>query len=137
LVNSSSMGRYGNGSWFFQFSTGTLLAYVYNSSNTGINVGSFGTLVAGTTYQIQLSWDGTHWYGFLNGTLKFTYSTALTLQTVGSICLTISDAPSYGITGTIDEVRISSVCRNTTTYTPATLPFSSVANTGCLYHLDA
>src|ERR1019366_7845935 len=54
LVNSSSMGRYGNGSWFFQFSTGTLLAYVYNSSNTGINVGSFGTLVAGTTYQIQL-----------------------------------------------------------------------------------
>ena len=123
------------GEWGFEFTgSGNVNVYVYNSVGTAVQVGSLGTLVAGTTYRIALCQSSTTWYTFLNGVLKNTYTTALTVKTPSAgTSFAIGGSP---LSGVIDEVRISDVCRYTSGYTPATTPFANDVNTGCLYHLD-
>ena len=79
---------------------------------------------------------------FINGVLSATTAVASALAPVSTNSLMLlgySQANIWPSTpGTIiDEARCSKVARNTTGYTPATVPFVSDANTDVLYHLDA
>lgn len=112
---------------------GAQLSYrIWDSSGTAVAILGSTTLDSGSTYAIQMSWDGTTLRGFVNGNLD------------GSVALSSAYAPSatnfLQITGSLDtildEVRISDIARDTAAYTPATSPFTSDANTDCLYHLD-
>jgi hypothetical protein len=49
---------------------------------------------------------------------------------------TAGDAVTEFFPGLLDEVRISSVARYSSTFTPQTTPFASDASTIALYHLD-
>lgn len=92
-------------------------------------------LTAGVNYPLAVTWDGTTAYFFVGGTLQASVA-------VGSVWFGIepqliaaqpAGKPASGI---IDELRLSTVCRYTASYTPASAPFSVDNDTPCLYHLD-
>lgn len=82
--------------------------------------------------------QGTNLYVFKNGTLLSTvtgYNTDLTQNTyIGSYIG--SSVSNGGFNGYMDELRVSNVCRYTSSYTPATTPFVDDANTLVLCHFD-
>ena len=85
---------------------------------------------------LQLSWDGSNIYGFVNGTLDMTATMAsVATPTANGGLRIIGSTAMAGVI--VDEVRISDVARNTTGYTVDLAPFTSDGSTGALYHLDA
>lgn len=85
---------------------------------------------------VQLAWTGSTLYGFVNGIEDFSASMASVLAPSSNGGLRIIG--SSAMPGVIvDEVRISDVARNTSSYSPAAAPFTSDGSTGALYHLDA
>ena len=88
-------------------------------------------------HSAALSYNGSNAYLFLDGILVNTDGATGTLNG-GTTHFVVGDQDGGGapFVGTIDEVRLSSTCRYTTTYTPATTPFTSDANTILLAHFD-
>ena len=118
--------------------------YITGSSSSGwicywrLSSGSYlsmtsgsGFYLAGTTYAIQLSWDGTTCRLFVNGTLVNSMAAASTY---------IAGAYEFYLQGSagdvIDEVRVSGVARDVATYVTAPTPFVSDGSTNLLYHFD-
>ena len=95
-------------------------------------------LTPGTKYAVALVWTGSELLLFVNGTLV-TSAAESTAPTPADQPMGIMEIPDgfASVEGTItDEVRTSTVARYTTSYTPATAPFTSDSDTGTLYHLD-
>jgi hypothetical protein len=85
---------------------------------------------------LQLSWDGSHIRGFVNGTLDMTQAmTSVATPTANGGLRIFGSTAMPGVI--VDEVRISDVARNTSNYTVDLTPFASDGSTGALYHLDA
>jgi hypothetical protein len=93
-------------------------------------------LVPGTPTPVQVSWNATSVFVLVNGVLDATYAMTTHVTPVATTELILFNLADGVAGATFDEVRISSVVRNSTTYTPAGSAFTSDANTGCLYHLD-
>ena len=93
------------------------------------------SLTAGTTYRVAIDWNGINLYIFLNGTLEATESVTSVAAPNSAYGFQIFGGTQV-VGNTVDEVRISNVVRNTTTYVPATTPFSSDSNTDDPYSLD-
>lgn len=91
-------------------------------------------ITAGEELALEMSWDGSTVRGFVNGTLDWSVASS-TAPAAASQGLLLGGS-SNPVGDTWDEVRISDIARNTADYTPATSPFTSDSNTGCLYHLD-
>lgn len=108
-----------------------------DSSGTTHFVKNTVALTAGTTYAIRLRWDG--------ATVSLDVCPSGGAVTTASMSVASVEAPvssDYLYSrdldggGVVDEVRISDTDRGALTAFP-TAPFTSDANTGCLYHLDA
>lgn len=138
IIMGRSPGSASEWSVFMAASQSNLTVNWYDSSGTLHQLSGATALVAGTSYAVALSWDGSVVRLFVNGNLDAQLavgtakapSTGVALQIGGS---TTGGSPSGQV---IDEIRISNSARYTATYTPATSPFTSDGNTGVLYHLD-
>jgi hypothetical protein len=75
---------------------------------------------------------------FINGVLRNTVSgTAAPTTSTGAFGIgTAGDAVTEFFAGLLDEIRISSVPRYSSTFTPQSTPFATDATTIALYHLD-
>jgi concanavalin A-like lectin/glucanase superfamily protein/galactose oxidase-like protein/Big-like domain-containing protein/purple acid phosphatase-like protein/Kelch motif protein len=75
---------------------------------------------------------------FIDGVLRLTTAnTAAPKSSTGAFGIgEAADATAEYFNGLIDEIRISSVARYTTSFTPSTVNFAPDANTVALYHLD-
>ena len=109
-------------------------------SNSGY-VSAYGTAAIGVTAvptgtwtHVAMSYDGAHVYVFVNGALNATAAAASTNSMNGPYA--IGDNGAYFFDGFIDEVRISNICRWTTSFTAPSSPYASDSHTVMLYHLD-
>jgi hypothetical protein len=99
-------------------------------------------IAAGSTFIWAMDYDGTNLRLFLNGNLEATTAVA-SLQAPDAVTpLYIGQNADTGnngwpFQGTTDAVRLSNISRGIVSYTPATAPFVSDANTLALYHMDA
>jgi Concanavalin A-like lectin/glucanases superfamily len=130
-------GLAANPEWYFYMAggTGTVLCNVYIGGANHV-VGTSAVLVAGTTYAMALTWNGATYTFWVNGVSKGTYASALLPTAVSQALFIGTPGTASSPGGPIDEVRISSVCRYSGAYSPATAEFSSDGNTGALYHFD-
>jgi len=125
-----------NNEWSVLWSGGGFIYYVWNAAGTLVSFsGSHTGLLAGITYSVAMTWNGTTLTGWVNGVSDGSAALANVYAPSGSARFEIGSGDSTTV-GIVDEVRVSSTCRYTTGYTPATAPFASDGNTGCLYHLD-
>lgn len=116
--------------------TGTVQVIWYDSTGTAnyLNSGTH-ALTAGVANNVAVSWDSSNVRVFVGGTLDATYPMTTHVAPVITTTLVVFYADTVA-NSTIDEVRISSVCRYTATYVPAVAEFATDANTGMLYHFD-
>ena len=119
--------------WELYYSSANeLQLYWQNASNLPESISAAWTPTSGTAYWVAVTWDGTYFRLFANGALLVTSSATSVYTPLATGYLLIN-----GTSGsTIDEIRISDVARYTASYTPASAPFTSDSDTGCLYHLD-
>ncbi|MCC6237807.1 MAG: Ig-like domain-containing protein [Dehalococcoidia bacterium] len=103
---------------------------------------SFRTIVSGNLslnqwYHVAATYDGTTQRLFVNGTQVASGSATGSLNNSSSLVMgaqtTSSTAP---FAGRIDEVRISSTARYSSSFTPPTVAFTSDASTRGLWHLN-
>jgi hypothetical protein len=76
---------------------------------------------------------------FINGVLRGTVNGSAAPTTTGVGAFNIGDAGDAGdeyFLGLLDEVRVSSIARYSTTFTPPTTAFVADPNTVALYHLN-
>jgi hypothetical protein len=119
--------------------------FYVNGSGVSTWVGQFGTLVTDTTtfHHAMVAYDGTTIRFFLDGTLDASNGVAVTsLQaTPANLIITASGSNAGTVTdsfqGTIDEVRISNIARQTAAFTPPAAAYTSDANTMLLAHMDS
>ena len=134
-TNAYPLTRAGGAEWLFVYAPGDggMVAEI-----DGIVVGNGTTMTAGVTYHVALTWTGTVWHFWINGVDQGTPYTH-GAPAIGSVAMQISgySTTAGGITGYVDEVRISNIARYTTTFIPPTGPFTTDANTEMLYHFDA
>jgi len=109
-------------------------------------VGQHGTILftattalsAGSWYHVQMSRDAFNTNRlFVNGVLEGT--TTATASITNSDALEIGGngvVPSVSLKGYMDEIRVSNICRNTTTFTPSTTAYNSDVYTTILIHAD-
>ena len=128
----------GGNQWSIGLSADTaFIEYKWTDSTGTVNTFTgTNTIAPLTSYAVQLAWNGSTLYGLVNGVLDLSTSMTSVLTPSANGALRIIGSSAMGDI-TVDEVRISDVARNTSGYTPATAPFTSDANTGALYHLDA
>jgi hypothetical protein len=123
--------------WAIYLTGGNLTIEVFDASGIGHAFGGV-ALTAGANYAVALTWSGTTWTLWLNGASVATLSLSTARAPSSQSMILGAPSPSTtGTTGYMAEVRVSDTARYSTSYTPATAPFVSNANTGCLYHLDA
>lgn len=95
-------------------------------------------LSAGSWYHLQMSRDAFNTNRlFINGVLEAT--TTATASITNSDALEIGGnglVPSVSLKGYMDEIRVSNICRNTTTFTPKTTAYNSDVYTTVLIHAD-
>lgn len=97
------------------------------------------TATVGTWYHVAITREsnGTRRI-FINGALRNTKNnTAIPTDSNGAFTLgRAGDSPLEYFAGNLGEVRVSTVARYTTNFTPPTAPFASDVSTILLYHLN-
>jgi Concanavalin A-like lectin/glucanases superfamily len=128
----------GGNQWSIGLSANTaFIEYKWTDSTGTVNTFTgTNTIAPLTAYWVQLAWDGSTLYGFVNGVLDLSTAMTSVMTPSANGALRIIGSSAMGDI-TVDEVRISDVARNTSGYTPASAPFTSDGSTGALYHLDA
>jgi len=136
LASTSSymtIGRLSDQFYLTGNSTYGWIFYWWNSGGTATALSSGpGYWVAGTLDRVAVTWNGSTWSLFVNGTLVQT-SAATSVRAASASDFLQLDGAAGDI---LDEVRASNSVRYTATYIPSTVPFSSDANTDSLYHFD-
>ncbi len=110
--------------------------YVYNNYN--FIIGPTATTLAATTWtHVALSNDGTGLKLWVNGTQAgATYVSAIALGTSQPLSIGSDPADNYAFNGYVDEVRVSSAARYTSTFTSPTTAFTNDNSTVLLIHSD-
>jgi hypothetical protein len=103
-----------------------------------VNIVTINNIVALTTWNhIAISFDGSNYYVFLNGTTVSTVASSTMLNLLAfNQYLTVGSAQGVSFNGYIDEFRLSSVARYTAAFTPPTSEFSLDSNTISLQHFN-
>jgi hypothetical protein len=112
----------------------------YDSGASFHNLAATASIADTAWHAVEFSWDGTTVRCFVDGTAAGTLSFSGTPRVaVAETPLTLGrgDTTNNAFAGMLDEVRLSSVARHTSGYTPATAPFSADADTVLLLHLDS
>jgi hypothetical protein len=131
--------------WWFSYSftsvgiTSTKFGISFYNGATWQHVNSTTTPIADTWYHIAATWDGTYLRLFVDGVLENTsadWSAVSWAESAGTLNIGELGGTSYPFLGYMDEFRISSSARYTTTFTPSTTNFTSDANTKLLLHMD-
>ena len=95
------------------------------------------TPLPNTWYHLALVRSGTNLYLFVNGSSQGTKTLSLAVRDIaGALNISKTDLGIGGVTGNIDEFRISNIARWTSNFTPPVAAYSSDANTFLLLHLD-
>lgn len=117
--------------------SGGLTLFLGQGSSFNIANGSAisGNLSAGTYFHIALVYNGTNYVVYKNGTaaLTITNSTKITTTAFNSI---IFGGSAAAFNGQLDEIRLSSNARYSTTFIPTTGKFMIDANTLALNHFE-
>jgi hypothetical protein len=101
-------------------------------SDTGINA-----VITTGEHIVAADYDGTTLRLYIDGSVvASTLMAAQLAWTLTDFTIGNNTQLSQPLAGTIDEVRWSNIARYAGSYTPATSPFMSDANTLALYHLD-
>jgi len=89
-----------------------------------------------TWYHIAAVWDGTNQKVYVDGS-EVISSTTNVIQNAGNgLTLNGDGGGSYNFAGYIDEFRISTIARYTSSFTPPTAAFDNDSNTVLLLHMD-
>jgi hypothetical protein len=113
--------------WMF-YQSGAALYFYSSGNNTSWSLVNGMTLSASMTaawHHVAVTRQGTTWRGFYDGTLVSTVTASgAVMSTADEICIGAgyNGASSYG--GYFDEVRISNVCRWTTSFTRPWFPYN-------------
>jgi hypothetical protein len=128
---------HGGFNWSVYLNGSTVKAYVWNGSYQ-LNNATVGTASSNTWHHFALTWDGSTYRTFLDGTMGGTASSSTApafdqwqVTWVGTVGGTTSTFAGY-----IDEYRQSDTARYTASFTPSTSAFISDANTKVLLHFD-
>ena len=107
------------------------VAYVVNNVNVG-------TASANTWHHFAISWDGTTYRTFLDGTMgaTVTSSTAPNWEQWSTTWVGTVGGTTSNFAGYIDEYRMSNIARYTSSFTAPTSAFTNDANTQVLLHFD-
>ena len=90
-----------------------------------------------TWYHLALTWDGATYTLWLDGTAVKTVSSSTASEiTTAAITLGARQDGGEAMNGYMDEIRISRVCRYTSTFTPSTTAFKDDKDTVLLLHMD-
>lgn len=95
---------------------------------------------ANAWHHVALSFDGSAYRLFLDGSLENTWASSATIVATvfGNLVIGYNPfATSEGFNGYIDEFRLSSVARYTGNFTPPISAFTADSNTIALNHFDA
>lgn len=128
---------HGGFNWTIYLNGSTVKAYVWNGSYQ-LNNATIGSISANTWYHVAVTWDGSTYRTFLNGTMGGTSSSSTPpafdkwqITWVGTVGGTTSTFAGY-----IDEFRQSDTARYTSSFTAPTSAFGEDANTQVLLHFD-
>lgn len=139
------MARRPNGSSFSPFliyRNGALLLFYASSNNTSWDIVSgaqfTATATTGVWYHLAVVRSGTQFMGFLDGQLKFSFTSSASLTANGVQMVIGADTDgTESFNGWIDEVRVSKgLARWTGNFTPPDAPYASDGNTTALLHMD-
>lgn len=140
----------GNGTQAFQLyvtpSAGQFVLHTkIKTVNGEIGADSATALDAGIQYHVELGYDGTNMYLFVDGVLKDTKAQtgAIKQEIWETICLGRSPGAFPQGSGTnsvldcdLDSIRISSVCRHTAGFTKPTAKYTYDSSTRMLFNFD-
>ena len=128
---------HGGFNWTVYLNGSTVKAYVWNGSFLLNNV-TVGTASSNTWHHFALTWDGSTYRTFLDGTMGATASNSTApafdqwqVTWVGTVGGTTSTFAGY-----IDEYRQSDTARYTSNFTPSGSAFTDDDNTKVLLHFD-
>ena len=131
---------HGGFTWTIYLNGSTVKTYVWGGTSYAVNNVTIGTASANTWHHVAISWDGSTYRTFLNGTMGGTVSSTTppnyekwSTTWIGTVGGTTSNFAGY-----IDEYRQSNTARYTSSFTPEQdLPFSGdAANTQVLLHFE-
>jgi len=107
------------------------VAYVVNNVNVG-------TASANTWHHFAISWDGSTYRTFLDGTMgaTVTSSTAPNYEQWSTTWVGTVGGTTSNFAGYIDEYRMSDIARYTSSFTAPTSAFTNDANTKVLLHFN-
>lgn len=128
---------HGGFNWTIYLNGSTVRAYVWNGSYQ-LNNANVGTASANTWHHVALTWDGSTYRTFLDGTAGGSNSSSTApafdqwqVTWVGTVGGTTSTFAGY-----IDEYRQSDTARYTSNFSPSGSAFTDDANTKVLLHFD-
>ena len=128
---------HGGFNWTVYLNGSTVKAYTWNGSFL-LNNATVGTASANTWHHFALTWDGSTYRTFLDGTMGGTASSSTApafdqwqVAWVGTVGGTTSTFAGY-----IDEYRQSDTARYTSNFTPSSFAFIEDDNTKVLLHFD-
>lgn len=120
-----------DGFYIYQTSAGARMFWRGQFSATTI-----GSLTSGQWNHIAVVKNGTSVDGYVNGTKGSTTRTVSTNVAQGDVLIIGNRQHAGDLVGHVDELRISSTARYTTSFTPATAAFENDTDTLLLLHMD-
>lgn len=120
-----------DGFYIYQTSAGARMFWRGQFSATTI-----GSLTSGQWNHIAVVKNGTSVDGYVNGTKGPTTRTVSTNVAQGDVLIIGNRSHGGDLVGHVDELRISSTARYTTSFTPATAAFDNDTDTLLLLHMD-
>ena len=124
------------------------LSYVRNSKQLSISLGQgttfnianasliTGTIAGSTWYHVAVTYTGSLYRIYFNGTLGLTINSATKISSTAFNSLIIGGNGTTAFNGFIDEVRVSDSVRYSSNFTPTTSQFTVDANTISLNHFE-
>ena len=130
---------HGGFTWMIRLSGSSLQASVWDGSTMILNNVNMGTgVTANTWHHAAITWDGSTYRTFYNGTMGATLSNSTppnyekwSTTWVGTVGGTLDNFSGY-----IDEYRISDTARYTASFSTQSTAFTNDANTQVLLHFD-
>lgn len=139
--NYYTLGK--NGNWSFIIGTGTGSAimnlYTYDGQSSAETAAASGlTITTGTWYHVAIVRSGNTIQFYLDGTAVTMDASTIT-KSLGDTTPAIKigrDGANFDLDGWIDELRISTVARYSSGFTPETSAYSTDDDTVLLLHMD-
>ena len=130
---------HGGFNWIVGLSNATVKTYFYTTAGAySLNNATIGTASANTWHHVAITWDGSTYRTFLDGTMGGTASDSNApafdqwqVTWVGTVGGTADTFAGY-----IDEYRQSDTARYTSNFTPSGSAFTNDSNTKVLLHFD-